>query len=87
MLTRTLIGVRKQVVGMSIQISNQIHGVMKTFGLVVPKSKGRMFERHVRELLAENDNLGRIILPLLDAWRDIRKNAAGLPAVACSSTN
>lgn len=78
MLTRTLIGARKQVAGMSIQLSNQIRGVMKTFGLIVPKSKGRVFEGHVRELLAGNDNLARIILPLLDAWRDIRKHAASL---------
>lgn len=78
MLTRTLIGVRKQVAGMSIQLSNQIRGVMKTFGLIVPRSKGRVFEGHVRDLLAGNCNLARIILPLLDAWRDIRKHAANL---------
>lgn len=51
---------------------------MKTFGLIVPKGKGRVFEQHVRELLAGNDHLARIILPLLDAWRDIRKNTANL---------
>jgi len=78
MLDRTLIGVRKQVAGMSIQLSNQIRGVMKTFGLIVPKSKGRVFEGHVRERLTGNDSLARIILPLLDAWRDIRKHAANL---------
>ncbi|PZR80880.1 MAG: IS110 family transposase [Stutzerimonas stutzeri] len=78
MLDRTLIGVRKQVAGMSIQLSNQIRGVMKTFGLIVPKSKGRVFEGHVKELLTGNDSLARIILPLLDAWRDIRKHAANL---------
>lgn len=78
MLTRTLIGVRKQVAAMLIQLSNQIRGVMKTFGLIVPKGKGRVFEEHVRELLADNDGLARIILPLLDAWRDIRKHTANL---------
>lgn len=78
MLDRTLIGVRKQIAGMAIQLSNQIRGVMKTFGLIVPKSKGRVFEGHVRELLTGNDSLARIILPLLDAWRDIRKHAANL---------
>lgn len=78
MLDRTLIGVRKQVAGMAIQLSNQIRGVMKTFGLIVPKSKGRVFEGYVRELLTGNDSLARIILPLLEAWRDIRKHAANL---------
>lgn len=78
MLTRALVGVRKQVAAMSIQLSNQIRGVMKTFGLIVPKGKGRVFEDHVRELLAGNDGLARIILPRLDAWRDIRKHTANL---------
>jgi error-prone DNA polymerase len=78
MLDRTLISVRKQVAGMSIQLSNQIRGVMKTFGLIVPKSKGRVFEGHVRELLTGSDGLAKIILPLLDAWRDLRKHAAKL---------
>ncbi|MFC4595470.1 IS110 family transposase [Sphingobium tyrosinilyticum] len=78
MLARTLIGVRKQVAGMSIQLSNQIRGVMKTFGLIVPKGKGRVFEGHVREMLAGNDGLARIILPLLEAWRDLRKHTINL---------
>ena len=78
MLTRTLIGVRKQVCGMSIQLSNQIRGVMKTFGLIVPRSKGRVFEGHVRELLGGNDSLAKIVLPLLDAWRDIRRHIDNL---------
>lgn len=49
---------------------------MKTFGLIVPKGTGRVFEGHVKELLNGYDDLARIILPLLDAWRDIRKRAA-----------
>ncbi len=63
---------------MSIQLSNQIRGVMKTFGLIVPRSKGQVFEGHVRELLAGNDNLAKGILPLVDASRDIRKHVANL---------
>jgi transposase len=78
MLTRTLVGVRNQIVGISIQLSNQIRGVMKTFGLIVPKGKGRVFDGNVRELLDGNDDLARIILPLLEAWRDIRQHAANL---------
>jgi transposase len=78
MLTRTLVGVRNQIVGISIQLSNQIRGVMKTFGLIVPKGKGRVFDGNVRELLDGNDDLGRIILPLLEAWHDIRQHAANL---------
>jgi error-prone DNA polymerase len=78
MLTRTLVGTRNQLLSISVQLSNQIRGLMKTFGLIVPKGTGRVFDGHVKTLLDGNDGLGRIILPLLDAWRDIRRRAAEL---------
>jgi error-prone DNA polymerase len=78
MLTRTLVAVRNQLLSISTQLGNQIRGLMKTFGLIVPKGTGRIFDGNVRQLLDGNDGLARIILPLLDAWRDIRKRAADL---------
>ena len=44
MLTRTLVAARNQMLKATTQLSNQIRGLMKTFGLVVPKSAGRVFE-------------------------------------------
>ena len=61
-----------------IQLSNQIRGLMKTFGLVVPKGARRVFEGHVRSLLASNAGLEQIILPVLEAWRSIRARTAEL---------
>ena len=78
MLTRTLVAARNQMIKMTTQMSNQIRGLMKTFGLVVPKGAGRVFEGHVRSLLAANTGLERIILPLLEAWRGLRVRAAEL---------
>ncbi len=78
MLARTLVAARNQLLSISTQLSNQIRGLMKTFGLIVPKGTGRVFDNNVRELLDENDGLARIISPLLEAWRDIRKRAADL---------
>lgn len=78
MLTRTLVGARNLLLTISTQLSNQIRGVMKTFGIVVPKGTGRVFDGNVRELLDGKDGLAQIILPLLEAWRDIRKRAAEL---------
>lgn len=78
MLTRTLVGARHRLITISTELSNQIRGLMKTFGLVVPKGAGRVFEANVRRLLATNDDLARIILPLLEAWRSIRARAAEL---------
>lgn len=78
MLTRTLVGARSQLIKIVTELSNQIRGLMKTFGLIVPKGAGRVFEANVRYLVAGNNGLKRIILPLLEAWRGVRGQAAEL---------
>ena len=78
MLTRTLVSARGQLHRIVTQLSNQIRGLMKTFGLMVPKGAGRVFEAHVRRLLANEAVLARIMLPLLEAWRSLRTRAAEL---------
>ena len=71
MLTRTLVAARNQLLTISTQLSNQIRGLMKTFGLIVPKGKGRIFDGNVRQLLDGNDGLARIILPLLEDRKSV----------------
>lgn len=78
MLMRTLIAARRQLMKMRVQMSNQIRGLMKTFGLVVPKGAGSVFERNVLTLLDGETDLARIIFPLLKAWGDIRLRVAEL---------
>jgi transposase len=78
MLVRTLVAARHQMLKMAVQISNQIRGVMKTFGLIVPKSAGSILEAHIRTLLATNAGLERIVLPLLEAWLAVRARVAQL---------
>jgi transposase len=78
MLIRTLVGARNQLIKAATQFSNHIRGVMKTFGLLVPKGRGGVFEGHVRSLLASNTALAQIILPMLDAWRALRNQTAKL---------
>ena len=78
MLTRTLVAARSQMLKATTQLSNQIRGLMKTFGLVVLKGTGRVFEGHVRSLLTSNAGLEQIILPVLEAWRGLRTRAAEL---------
>ena len=41
MLERSLLGARTQLLNMVTDLSNQIRGLMKTFGLVVPKGAVR----------------------------------------------
>ena len=78
MLVRTLVTARTQILKMQTQISNQIRGLMKTFGLIIPKGAGRVFDENVRNLLADNKALERIMLPVLKAWRDMRGQAVEL---------
>lgn len=78
MLTRTLVAARTKLVRIKTELSNQIRGLMKTFGLVVPAGKGSRFEAHVRELLADRADLAAIIMPLLDVWLSMRLQVAEL---------
>jgi transposase len=78
MLTRTLVAARTRLVRILTELSNQIRGLMKTFGLVVPAGKGSRFEEHVRELLVDQVGLAAIVLPVLEAWRSIRLRASEL---------
>ena len=78
MLARTLVAARTKLVRITTELSNQIRGLMKTFGLVVPPSKGGKFEANVHRLLADHDGLESIILPVLEAWRSVRVRAAEL---------
>ncbi|MBO9136982.1 IS110 family transposase (plasmid) [Rhizobium sp. B230/85] len=78
MLIRTLVTARTRLIRIATELSNQIRGLMKTFGLVVPKGGGLVFETNVRNLLGSNAGLERIILPLLEAWHNIRSRAAQL---------
>ena len=78
MLTRALVSTRTRLVQISTELSNQIRGIMKTFGLVVPAGKGRTFEQNVRRLLVDQNGLRPIVLPMLEAWRSVRTRAAEL---------
>src|SRR5215475_11114673 len=78
MLIRTLVGARTRLVRITTELSNQIRGLMKTFGLVIPRSKGGKFEAEVRHRLAGRDALAHTILPVLAAWRSVRARAAEL---------
>jgi len=78
MLTRTLVAARNRLVRITTELSNQIRGFMKTFGLLVPAGKGSTFEKNVRKLLVDQEGLATIVLPMLEAWRSMRIRAAEL---------
>src|SRR4051794_5618449 len=68
MVARTLVSARTKLVMVTTDLSNQIRGLMKTSRLIVPAGKGSRFEANVRILLAEQDLIAPVILPLLEAW-------------------
>jgi len=78
MQTRTLIAARMRLLRITTELSNQIRGLMKTFGLVVPAGKGSRFERHVQERLIDQQEVASIVRPLLEVWRAARQRAAEL---------
>ncbi|MCE6949513.1 IS110 family transposase [Cereibacter sphaeroides] len=78
MLVRTLVAARRRLVRVSTELSNQIRGLMKTFGLIVPSAKVGRFETEVRRLLAGQGSVENVILPLLEAWTAVHGRAAEL---------
>lgn len=69
---RHLVGARAQLMGVSIDLSNQIRSTLKTFGLMAGKGMGRTFENRVRELIDARPTIAAIVEPLLTAWRAVR---------------
>lgn len=83
MVTRTLVTARRQLVRIPTALTNQIRGLMKTFGLVVPADRGSNFERNVRRLLADHPCLSEIIRR---SWRHGAQRASSLSNMAGSSS-
>ena len=75
---RHLVGARAQLKGMSVDLSNQIRSILKTFGLMAGKGAGNPFAIRVRELLKERPSLVAIVDPLLAAWTAVREQIAVL---------
>ena len=57
---------------------NPIRGLMKIFGLILPKGSGARFEASVRARSTEKAELGSVIEPLLAAWRALDDQVAAL---------
>jgi transposase len=54
MLAKALLGARSQLLGMSLSLENQIRGILKTFGRIVPNGAGGLFAKNVRALITIN---------------------------------
>ena len=57
---------------MTTRLSNQIRGILKTFGMLPGAMRGLPFDRRVEALLADRDDVAPIVHPMLTAWRQLR---------------
>jgi transposase len=78
MLAKALLGARSQLLSMSLALENQIRGILKTFGRIVPKGGGGLFEKNVRVLITEDAAIAAVIMPLLQARQVARGNCVAL---------
>jgi transposase len=76
-LVRSLLTTRAQLVRMRVDLTNQIRGVLKPFGLVAGKGGGQPFMERVRTLVA-GDPLQEVAEALLAAWQAISGQVAAL---------
>ena len=83
MLVRMLLSARRQLVRVELDLANQIRGLLKIFGLRLPRGGGRIFEAAVREHLhASQQPLALILAPLLEVWRNVRAQILKLDHLA-----
>src|SRR4051794_13696414 len=73
-----LLSARRQLVRTGLDLANQIRGLLKIFGLLLPRGGGRAFEAAVHERLAGHPQLAAAIVPLLQAWRAAREQVLAL---------
>ena len=83
-------GAQAQLVKTKTDLSNQIRGLLRTFGLLVGKAGGKKFDQRVQELLVGEDDLLPPIEGLLFCWRRVSEQIGVLDqhlhAVASQST-
>jgi transposase len=70
-LLRALLASHGMLVATRCALENQIRDLLKTFGLVLGEGGPRRFEIRLRELLAAEPRLGRLLAPLLEVRRSL----------------
>src|SRR5919202_3494240 len=75
---RHLVGARAQLVGISTDLSDQLRGVLRTFGPRVAGRAGGAFEAKVREQVEGRPEVAAVAEPLPAAWRAVRDQVAAL---------
>ena len=73
-MVRSMLGARAQLVGMRVEVTNQIRGILKTFGVVLSRRTGEPFERLVDEACDDSDTmLNRTVQSLLSVYSCLKE--------------
>lgn len=75
---RAMLGVRSRLVGMRTEVTNQLRGVLKNFGVVLGKGKGLRFEDRVHELAQGEGMLHESLRCLLALLRHLSEQTSCL---------
>ncbi len=75
---RAMLGVRFQLVGMRVEVTNQIRGILKNFGIVLKKRSGREFKESIREVARSKGMLSGTLRALLSVLENLEEQIASL---------
>ena len=75
---RAVLGARAQLVGMQTDLKNQIRGLLKVFGTILPRGHGQSFEQQVLAAAPGNDLLEASVRGLLAALKTVSEQVAQL---------
>jgi hypothetical protein len=75
---KALLGARSQLLSMSLALENQIRGVLKTFGRIVPKGAGGLLKERSRPDNGYGGEIAAVIMPLLQARQMAQSKCAAI---------
>jgi transposase len=70
---RALLTARSLLQEKAIDLENEMRGLLRNFGLKVGQTAGGTFERRIRELIEDDDEMTEIMEPLLASRRELRE--------------
>ena len=78
MLTRSLLGARTQLLGIVTDLSNQIRGLLKTFGLILGPGNTDALIRRAEALAEGNPTISGLVAKLAEVRRHVVDQIAAL---------
>jgi transposase len=78
---RALLQARQQLVGIRTKLYNEVRGILKTFGVILPAGKGSTFLGLVHARAPEIPEVHLVIDTLLETWCEVQRQISQLDRV------